>query len=105
MEEIMEFKITEAEAREMAKFEEGVGCDISAWPDWGVNLDRVMELALNRFDSSQENLRQRGKFADLLNEQFGNVMSPEEIEEVATSFQMQIQERLVNKIAPVYDRR
>jgi hypothetical protein len=105
MEEIMEFKITEAEAREMAKFEEEVGCDLSAGADWGVNLDRVMELALNRVDSSQENLRQRGKFADFLNEQFGNVMSPEEIEEVATSFQMQIQERLVNKIAPVYDRR
>jgi hypothetical protein len=105
MEEIMEFKITEAEAREMAKFEEEVGCDISAGPDWGVNLDRVMELALNRLDTSPEKLRQRGKFADFLNEQFGSVMSPEEIEEVATSFQMQIQERLVNKIAPVYDRR
>jgi ABC-type branched-subunit amino acid transport system ATPase component len=41
----------------------------------------------------------------LLNILTGNVMSPEEIEEVATSFQMRIQERLVGKIAPVYDRR
>jgi hypothetical protein len=33
------------------------------------------------------------------NEQFGNVMSSEEIEEVAASFQMQIQERLAGRVA------
>ncbi|AFY92174.1 hypothetical protein [Chamaesiphon minutus] len=86
----MEFKITEAEAREMAKFEEEVGCDISAGADWGIHLDKVIELALNRVE--------RGKFIDLLNEEFGNVMSPAEIEELASSFQMQIQERLAGKI-------
>jgi hypothetical protein len=90
MEGIMEFKITEAEAREMAKFEEEVGCDISAGADWGIHLDKVIELALNPVE--------RGKFIDLLNEEFGNVMSPAEIEEVASSFQMQIQERLAGKI-------
>jgi hypothetical protein len=90
MEGIMEFKITEAEAREMAKFEEEVGCDISAGADWGIHLDKVIELALNRVG--------HGKFIDLLNEEFGNVMSPAEIEEVASSFQMQIQERLAGKI-------
>jgi hypothetical protein len=90
MERIMEFKITEAEAREMAKFEEEAGCDLSAGADWGIHLDKVIELALNPVA--------RGKFIDLLNEQVGNVMSPEEIEEVASSFQMQIQERLANKI-------
>jgi hypothetical protein len=89
MEGIMEFKITEAEAREMAELEEEVGCDISAGADWGIHLDKVIELALNRFE--------RGKFIDLLNEQLGNVMSSEEIEEVALSFQMQIQERLASK--------
>ena len=86
----MEFKITEAEAREMAKLEEEVGGDLSAGADWGIYLDRVMELALNRVDLS--------KFIDLLNEQVGSVMSPEEIEEVASSFQMQIQQRLTSKI-------
>jgi hypothetical protein len=90
MERIMEFKITEAEAREMAKFEEEAGCDLNAGADWGIHLDKVIELALNPVA--------RGKFIDLLNEQVGNVMSPEEIEEVASSFQMQIQERLANKI-------
>jgi hypothetical protein len=46
MEEIMRFQITEAEAREMAKLEEESGCEISAGPDWGIHLDKVMELAL-----------------------------------------------------------
>ena len=94
----MEFKITEAEAREMAKLEEEVGCDLSAGADWGIHLDRVMELAL---DSTQLMLSDRSKhrkFVDLLSEQFGNVLSLEEIEEVASSFQMQIQERLASKV-------
>jgi hypothetical protein len=87
----MEFKITEAEAREMAKLEEECGCDISAGPDWGTHLDRVMALGLHLGESN--------KFVDLLSEQFGSVMSSDEIEEVAASFQMQIQERLANRIA------
>ncbi len=45
-EELMEFKITEEEAREMARFEEQVGGDISAGSDWGVHLGSVMALAL-----------------------------------------------------------
>ncbi len=102
----MEFKITEAEARAMAKFEEEVGCDLSAGADWGIHLDKVMELALNPVDSAEPTLRQaqcialrkRGKFIDLLNDRFGNVMSSEEIEQIASSFQMQIQERLAGKI-------
>lgn len=94
----MKFKITEAEAREMAKLEEEVGCDVSAGTDWGIHLDKVIELALNPVDSAEPTLCGRGKFIDLLNEQFGNVMSSEEIEEIASSFQMQIQERLAGKI-------
>lgn len=86
----MEFKITEAEAREMSKLEEESGCDISAGPDWGIHLDKVMALALYPGDCN--------KFIDLLSEQFGSVMSSDEIEEVAASFQMQIQERLANRI-------
>jgi hypothetical protein len=48
-----------------------------------------MESALNRVE--------RGSFIALLSEQFGSVMSLEEIEEVALSFQIQIQERLASK--------
>jgi hypothetical protein len=86
----MEFKITEAEAREMARFEEEVGCDISAGPDWGSNLGKVLEFVLNQPD--------HGKFVDLLTEQCGTLLSPEEIEEVAVSFQAQLQQRLERKI-------
>ena len=43
---MMEFRITEAEAREMARLEEECGCDITAGPDWGIHLDKIMELAL-----------------------------------------------------------
>lgn len=94
----MEFKITEAEAREMAKLEEESGCDISAGPDWGIHLDKVMALGLHPGNSAESTLREQNKFIDLLNEQFGSVLSIEEIEEVAASFQMQIQERLANRI-------
>jgi hypothetical protein len=87
----MEFKITEVEAREMAKLEEECGCDISAGPDWGIHLDKVMALGLHPGEHN--------KFVDLLSEQFGSLMSSDEIEEVAASFQMQIQERLANRIA------
>ncbi len=94
----MEFKITEAEAREMAMLEEESGCDISAGPDWGIHLDKVIALGLHPGDSSEPMILDRNKFIDLLSEQFGNVLSSKEIEEVAASFQMQIQERLANKI-------
>lgn len=48
--EMMEFRITEAEAREMARLEEECGCDITAGPDWGIHLDKIMELALRPID-------------------------------------------------------
>jgi hypothetical protein len=91
MEEFMEFKITEAEAREMARFEEAVGCDISAGPDWGVHFDKVVELVLNQGDNQ--------KSIDPFIQQFGSVLSSKELEKVATSFQTQIQERLEGEIA------
>jgi hypothetical protein len=87
----MEFKITEAEAREMARFEEEVGCDISAGPDWGIHFGKVLEFVLNQPD--------HGKFIELLNKQYGTVLSPEEIEDVAVSLQAQLQERLEGKVS------
>jgi hypothetical protein len=69
----MEFKMTEAEAREMARFEEAVGCDISAGPDWGVHFEKVIELVLNQGGNQ--------KSIDPLTEQLGSVISPETIEE------------------------
>lgn len=87
----MEFKITEAQARAMARFEEEVGCDISAGPDYGIHLGKVMVLALQPVEVDRE------KFIEFLSQQVGNVLSPAEIEEVAVSFQTQIQERIAGK--------
>jgi hypothetical protein len=44
----MKFEITEAEAREIAKFEEEVGCDASAGPDWGIHFDKVIDFVLEQ---------------------------------------------------------
>jgi hypothetical protein len=88
----MVFKITEAQARSIAHFESEAGCDISAGPDYGVHLGQVMTLALHPVD--------RAKFVDLLCDQFGAVLSPEEIEELASSFQIQLQERIAKKLVP-----
>jgi hypothetical protein len=46
----MEFKITEAKAWAMARFEAEAGCEISAGPDYGVHLGEVMALALHPVD-------------------------------------------------------
>jgi hypothetical protein len=40
-----------------------------------------------------------GKLVELLKEQYGTVLSPEEIEDVAVSFQVQLQERLKRKVS------
>ncbi|MFM2432424.1 MAG: hypothetical protein RLZZ511_3638 [Cyanobacteriota bacterium] len=89
----MEFKITEEEARAMARFEEEVGCNLSAGPDYGVHLGKVMALALQQVEVDRE------KFIELLSQQLGNVLSKEEIEEMTASFQAQIQERVAGKVA------
>jgi uncharacterized protein (DUF1778 family) len=43
MEGIMEFKITEAEAREMAKLEEEVGCDVWTTPEAYAEFVRLLD--------------------------------------------------------------
>jgi len=50
-----------------------------------------LEFVLNQPD--------HGKFVEFLKEQYGTVLSPEEIEDVAVSFQVQLQERLERKIS------
>ncbi|MBC7824383.1 MAG: hypothetical protein H7126_10965 [Candidatus Parcubacteria bacterium] len=88
----MKFTVTEAEAREMAQFEVEVGCDISAGPSWGIHLDKALELALNSVD--------RIKLIELLSEQLGKVLSPEEVEELVVGFQVKVQEKVAEKLAP-----
>jgi hypothetical protein len=84
----MEFKITEAQARAMARFEEEAGCDISAGPDYGANLGHFMAVVLHQAD--------HGKPIELVSQQVGSLLSQEE---VAPNFQAQIQENEAEKLA------
>jgi hypothetical protein len=86
----MDFKITEEQARTMALLEEEVGCDISAGPDYGSHLDRVLELAIYQVDLA--------RLISLLLDEVGDVLSRDEIEEVAGSFQAQVQDLITAKV-------
>lgn len=61
----------------------------SAGPDWGVHLDKVIELALNPVD--------RGKLIELLSEQLGQMLSPEELEDLVADFQRKVAEKLASR--------
>ena len=86
----MEFKITEAEAQRLAEVETEAGGMISAGPDLGDRLGDVIRLELFGVD--------RNKVVKLLNTEFGNVLSRDEIEEVAADLQTQIERRLIQKM-------
>jgi hypothetical protein len=87
----MEFKITAEEALEMAKFEAEANCDISAGSDWGTHLDQVMAVALNQINPA--------KLVEVLSQQLGNILSSEEIEDLAANFQMQALAKVSEKLA------
>jgi hypothetical protein len=84
----MEFKITEAELQRLAQLEtEAVGM-ISAGPDLGDRLGDVMRVELFGGDHR--------KVVELLHAEYGNLLSPAEIE-VAADLQAQIEARLRQK--------
>ncbi|KAM3096140.1 hypothetical protein ACKFKF_23415 [Phormidesmis sp. 146-12] len=85
----MKFTVTEAEARQMAQFEEEVNCDISAGSDWGSDFDQVLELVLTQIDNA--------KLTELISEQLGQVLSLEEVKELVASFQSQVREKVAEK--------
>jgi hypothetical protein len=86
----MEFMITEAEAQRLAELETEAGGMISAGPDLGDRLGDVIRLELFGVDHN--------KVVKLLNTEFGNVLSRDEIEEVAADLQTQIERRLIQKM-------
>lgn len=86
----MKFTVTEEEAREMARFEAEVGCDISAGADWGMHLDSLLERALNHVDQV--------KLIEFLFEHLGQVLSQPELEELVTGFQAQVQKKIAEKV-------
>ena len=86
----MEFMITEAEAQRLAEVETEAGGMISAGPDLGDRLGDVIRLELFGVDHN--------KVVKLLNAEFRNVPSRDEIEEVAADLQTQIERRLIQKM-------
>jgi len=86
----MEFRITEAEAQQLAELETESGGTICAGPDLGDRLGDMMRLELFGVDHN--------KVVKLLNTEFGNVLSRDEIEEVAADLQTQIERRLIQKM-------
>jgi hypothetical protein len=87
---MMEFKITEAEAQRLAQIETEAGGVISAGPDWGNRLGDVMRLELFGVDGH--------RIVELLDIEFGSVLSRGEIEEVAADLQAQIEARMLQKM-------
>lgn len=65
----MEFKITEAEAREFARQEAAAGCDLGAGFDWGASLGTFLASANSYVDHEQ--------LVELLCDRLGTVLSQE----------------------------
>jgi hypothetical protein len=85
----MNFKITEAEAREFAQLEEAAGCDVGAGFDWGQGLGKFLASTNSYVDHE--------KLLALLHDRLGTVLSREEIEDAACTIQTQLRARLVEK--------
>jgi hypothetical protein len=87
---MMEFKITEAEAQRLAQLETEAGGTISAGPDLGNRLGDVIRLELFGLD--------RSKIVELLDGEFGHILSQVKIEEVAADVKAQIEARVLQKM-------
>jgi hypothetical protein len=85
----MEFQITEAEVQRLAQLETEAGGMISAGPNLGDRLGDVMCVELFGVDHR--------KVVELLQAEYGNLLSYAEVEEVAADLQTQIESRLMRK--------
>ncbi|UBF27476.1 hypothetical protein K9N68_05890 [Kovacikia minuta CCNUW1] len=85
----MEFRLDEAELRELAQIEAETNCDISAGFDWGQSLGNYLSQATRTID--------HGKLLEILRESLGNVLSQEELEDAANSIQAQLRNRVIEK--------
>jgi hypothetical protein len=88
----MDSRFTEAQAREFAQLEEEAGGVISAGVDLGDRFGEMLHLEL--FNSDIATL------IELVSVRFGNVLSPQEVEELVAGFQVQVQEKVAEKLAP-----
>jgi hypothetical protein len=86
----MEFKFTEAEAIALAAMEVEAGGVISAGPELGDRLGEVLRLELLNVD--------RRKVMALVSEGLGSVLSQDEIETLVADFQVQLQQKVSEKM-------
>lgn len=80
----------ELQLRRLAQIEDEANCDISAGFDWGQNLGSYLAQSTNTVSHS--------KLIAMLQENLGTVLSIEELEEVALSFQQQLRSRVIQKL-------
>jgi 4-hydroxy-3-methylbut-2-en-1-yl diphosphate synthase IspG/GcpE len=86
----MTIEFDESQLRRLAQIEDEANCDIRAGFDWGQNLGSYLAQSTNSVSHD--------KFVAMLQENWGNVLSIEELEEVTMSFQQQLQSRVIQKL-------
>lgn len=86
----MEFKLSEARLRELAQIEAEANCDIGAGFDWGQNLGTHLKQ-VNSYVEDE-------KLMAVLQERLGDVLSKEELQEIVYSFQVQLRDRVIEKL-------
>lgn len=91
----MEFKLSEARLRELAQIEAETNCDIEAGFNWGQNLGTYLKQVNSYVDDE--------KLMAVLQERLGDVLSREELQEMIHSFQVQLRNRVIEKLQSAKD--
>jgi hypothetical protein len=86
---MMEFHISEAEAREFAAFEDEVGQDASAGLDWGAEIGTFFRQVHYYIDDD--------KLYEILSEGLSHILSSDEIQDLSGEFQDRILQKIQEK--------
>lgn len=86
----MEFKLDEAELRQLAQIEAETHCDIGAGFDWGQSLGNYLSQATHAVNQA--------RLLEVLRDSLGDVLSQEELEEAAQNIQEQLRNRVIEKL-------
>ncbi|GAP99693.1 hypothetical protein [Leptolyngbya sp. NIES-2104] len=87
----MDARFTEAAARELAQLEAEAGGMTNAGFDFGDRLGEAVRLDLFNRDADT--------VAQVVTARFGNVLSEQEVQELVAQFQVQVQEKVAEKLA------
>ncbi len=89
----MTFKIDREQLRELAAIEAESGCDITAGLDWGSHTATYLRCSGRYLD--------REKLLLLLQEELGNLLTPEDIEAIAIELHNRTQDLVTAKLQQV----